>query len=280
MSINPFDRNSHKMFFRDHNACVNFKTGDMSIGANKQRLWKRPVLDMEKNCYQFKKMLQQKIFQLCIDPEDVMRHFFEVLGYLMNPSEVLKYTIVFYGDQTSGKHEILNMVHSIMDPTYKHTVKTDHKPANRVHTDQQIDYTLVIPFFGDFSKHNSYGVYHLDVIINNELEGITATAMHSLRRLIKRGNFNIPTDCQAAYEDYFRTTDHIGNFIKQCCVVIDDDRIKTPQHDIWTAYQKWSNEHSQIHVTKKELREDLISRGFNYIRTRKFEKIALIKLVS
>jgi len=275
----PFKNQSALIFFRDHNATVNFKTGSMSISKNKQRRWDRPVLNEKAKCYQFSKILRQKIFQLCIAPDEVERHLFECIGYMLNPSEILNYSIVLYGNQTSGKHEILKMIKTIVHKDFHHIVKTETAPKSGIHTDKQIEYTTVIPFFGDFSMHNSYGIYHLDNLLSKEIDGITAYALSALRRLIKRGYFKIPPDCDMAYKDYFRTVDHLGQFLEQQCIIIDDKRISTKLTDIWDAYSRWSLR-TPIKLTQYQFIQEMTARGFFYTNTRRFEKISLIKLVS
>jgi phage/plasmid-associated DNA primase len=257
--------NATTIKFRNHSVIINLVTASVSVSRNDYPIWKRPEYDPTAKCTEFDTLLFQ-LFELSSNPDEMVRHFWEFLGYLMLPSRALQYRWVLYGEPASGKHEIIQVVSEFFDKkTLREVVTCERFPPDRAHTDEQITYTMVIPFHGDFSRPGDFGLYQMDRIILSESAGMTAAAMRGLVRLIERGKFDIPEDCHEAYRDYFRTVDHVGNFLRECVVLHENREIRTQMLKVFKRYLTWSGE---IHMrySRNVFIKEIRSRGIGYQR--------------
>jgi phage/plasmid-associated DNA primase len=241
----------------------------------------KPAYIPDAKCKRFGIMVS-RLFRLSSNPRQMQRHFYEVLGYLMCPSDVLQIQFVLFGESSSGKHELNHVIRAVIgDKNMDNLVHTENQRPDIIHTDEQINYTMVIPFYGNFNMPEAFPIYKFDEMLNLEIPGIVQKALTGLRRLIRRGKFKEPDDCKDAHRQYFRTIDHVGNFLKERCVLVDDNSVKVSRREMFWEYLKWADE-SKMRLNTTAFTEELRARGIAYHRSASNERfylgIALVNL--
>jgi len=271
--------NTHAVVTRDARLVFRLADGSYTIERNLVRYWHKPKYEPAAKCPEYD-MFLDSVFRLAADPVEMRRHFYEFLGYALLPSRICRFQWVLYGANTSGKYEALKVAGAILggddDPDNVFFVE---RPPGRVHTDEQIARTMVIPFFGQPSP-DAPPAHLFDRIMEQELSGILNRALDGLQALIRRGRFEIPHDCQDAARTYFRTVDHVGNFLTDCCVIFDDNSMRTPMAKVFDRYITWSGA-DPMRLGRADFIQELRSRGIPYGRgrdnVRTFCGLALLK---
>ena len=98
-------------------------------------------------------------------------------------------------------------------------------------------------------------------------------------RLWRKGGLGEPlvvTNATAAYRD---ESDHLTQFIEDCCVVEPNATVTSA--DLWKGYQEWTQENEEVPLSRAALGERLKRRGINDDRfghngTRGWRGIALL----
>jgi len=271
--------NTYAVLTRDARLIFRLTDGSFTQERNLVRYWHKPKYDSAAKCPEYDAALDE-MFRLASDPVDMRRHFYEFLGYMLLPSRVLRFQWVLYGDKQSGKYEALKTVGALLggeeDPDNLLFVE---QPPARVHTDKQLARTMVIPFFGRPSI-DAPPAHLFDRIMEQELSGILNRALEGLQTVIRRGRFEIPVNCQDATRDYFRTVDQVGNFLNDCCVVLDTNSVRVPAAHVINKYIAWS-QNSPMRLGRADFVQEMRSRGIPYTRSRNgvrhFCGLALVK---
>lgn len=252
------------LIFQKHSVRVSLKTGLHSAKPLKVTRWDRPPYDRKAKCYVFNKTLI-KMFALCEDPYAVRRHFWECFGYLMCPSDIVKAKVVLYGAGNSGVTEAFETVKKIVTDEKLDRICVVATPPDIAHSDFDISYATAIPFFGKFKSIKEVPLYQFDTARDHEISGIVNHALKGLKRLITRGHFDPPQDCIYATEQYLRTADHVGHFIRERLILHESDEISVPMAYVYDEYRKWSEER-QFTMGRDAFVREMISRGITYDR--------------
>ncbi len=88
--------------------------------------------------------------------------------------------------------------------------------------------------------------------IKGEGAGILVWALEGLRRLRKRGHFEIPKSVQSATDEFKLTNDVPAMFIAEACITTDADSCKEQAQKLYEAYRHWCriNGHQPLSSTK------------------------------
>jgi putative DNA primase/helicase len=97
---------------------------------------------------------------------------------------------------------------------------------------------LVIPFPNDFTGREDR---HLDARLQTkaELQGIATKAMPALRRLMERGDFELPESARNARDEFARRVDQVRTWTDECCDVQPDHRF-VPRTELYRLYRDWA----------------------------------------
>jgi hypothetical protein len=197
--------------------------------------------------------LLERAFELSTDPQDMARHFWEFIGYMLKPPKAGKYKWILTGGPDSLRQQVLTVASSII--LYSETIQ-NVGPAMTIATATKAhnQKTMRIPFYPSFTTTKS-DPYEMD----------------RLRRVIKRGGFQEPADCKKAPK-----ADHIDRFIDERCVIFESHKIKTPLAEIYNEYTQWACTQEKT-LRRKHLILGLQARGIPYTPygKRHFSGIAL-----
>ena len=235
------------------------RTGLYSVKPAKVSRWDRPPYDKAATAPEFNRLLDEA-FELCTEPDEVKRHFFECLGYLMAPSDIVPVKIVFFGSENSGKHEAFSVVKSLVEHKKLHKICFVASPPDVIHSDFDIAHSTVIPFYGEFRRVSDVPVYGFDIAAEHELSGIVNESMSGLKRLAQRGHFDPPRDVIKATSQYLRNVDHLGAFISDNLVILRDEAHYVPCRDVFHKYRNWYDD-KRYKLSRKELIQELRARG-------------------
>ena len=96
---------------------------------------------------------------------------------------------------------------------------------------------FVIPFPRDFTGKEDRG---LDgkLQTKSELQGIAARGVKALRRLMKRGDFDMPASATAARDEFARRVDQVRAWVDECCNV--GEHPFQPRTPLYQAYTTWA----------------------------------------
>jgi putative DNA primase/helicase len=97
---------------------------------------------------------------------------------------------------------------------------------------------LVIPFPNDFTGREDR---RLDSRLQTkaELAGIAAKALPALRRLLDRGEFNLPESGRQARDEFTRRVDQVHTWVDECCE-LEPDYPFQPRTWIYETYKEWA----------------------------------------
>jgi len=98
---------------------------------------------------------------------------------------------------------------------------------------------LVIPFPNDFTGREDR---KLDARLQTkaELQGIAVKAVPPLRRLIERGDFDLPKSGEEARDEFTRRVDQVRTWVDECCD-LDDQHPFEPRSWLYQKYRAWAD---------------------------------------
>lgn len=110
-------------------------------------------------------------------------------------------------------------------------------PASADATIGYLSRWLVVPFPNDFTGREDR---HLDARLHtpDELAGIAARAVPALRRLLDRGDFDLPDSGKAAYEEFTRRVDQVRTWLNDQCEIGGDSFVS--RVGLYRAYREWA----------------------------------------
>jgi putative DNA primase/helicase len=124
---------------------------------------------------------------------------------------------------------------------------------------------VVIPFPHDFTGQEDRT---LDARLQtkDELAGIAAKAMPALRRLMQRGDFDIPESGLQAYDEFARRVDQVRTWVNDCAD-IQPDHPFVLRTALYTAYKAWAERDGHKPVKASEFYERVEAAGARPHRT-------------
>ena len=259
---------------RQHHIFFDMKTAQCRaepVYGDDKTFWHMPEYIEKATCPTWDKIIKDA-FRLCEDPREMVNHFHEVIGYLIFPSRCASHRFVFYGDSDSGKYEIFNTVADMIDDR-RDLITFEKFIPNRIHTDRQLEYTNIIPFYNNY-EFPARNTYFFDRVQQKEMSGVLWHIIRGIKRLIKRGGFRINNDIITASKTYFTNVDHIGSFIESKIVLLDDENVTIKIRELWQTYKNWCS-HVKKPLTRKNFINELMARGIETNGDYQFKGIAL-----
>lgn len=118
---------------------------------------------------------------------------------------------------------------------------------------------LVFHFTRQFSpKESDIGL--ADYIIENELDGVLNEALRGLKRLRKRGRFEIPESCQQAKDMWFLSNSQIHQFMSDAFTKERGKKVAFSK--VWQKYMTWCQDNGiRMHMAKHRLRQVMTDIG-------------------
>ena len=224
---------------------LDMATGDYKNNKWDHPRWNLPVFKPKSECPVLEAVVRE-LFRLSSDQDEMTRHFWEILGYLMLPDNLRKKRIVFCGEPFGKK-----LGQFFVDTVGWGLLNFGHERENEQNT-------IVVPIFpvSDFVSRNS------DIFDDEkEIHGFVANMVRSLQNYIRRGHFIEPKDCIDAREKYFAKADTVHGFLAEKCVIVDDDSVTTKCADLFHAYRLWCARKCTKPLRRKVLLDDLTRRG-------------------
>ena len=263
---------TYSAYFYDRTLTVNLSTGKLTesnVGFIRPI---QPQYPNRKSILQFDKMLMD-MFRLCEDSRAVIRFLKLMTGYMLLPPEVSPHSFVFYGQSRfNGATELKQILSYIYNDRKRkvQSITVKRMPPDRTLSDTELQSEIVFPFYSDrlydITAHDKTDVYKLQKIASNNAGTIKLIAIKSLSKLCKNSAIEIPNDIKRATADYHAASDHVGQFIKQCCMITDDNSIRTNITQLHASYATWS-QHQKIQQSPHELKYELIARGIQAFKS-------------
>lgn len=95
-----------------------------------------------------------------------------------------------------------------------------------------------MPFTREFTE--SERDINLGEKLRNEAEQIFSWAINGLKRLQKRGHFDVPDRCKKANRTYMKDNDSIANWMEEDKITMDGAKCK--RNEVWRAYKYYCRE--------------------------------------
>src|ERR1700687_828733 len=160
-------------------------------------------------------------------------------------------------------------------PTHKLWLAFNHKPIIADASEGMWRRVRLIPFTRQF-KPNEQDKSLVDTL-RTESPGILAWAGKGCLDWQKDG-LGMPSAVAEAHAVYRPESDHLGQFIDECCVI--DTGTQVPVTEMWRMYLQWVAENEEVPLARQSFGERLEKKGFSKGRsghqgTRVWKGIAL-----
>jgi P4 family phage/plasmid primase-like protien len=275
----------------------------------------------------------QEIFAEADDPDDLIRHLYEVFGYIMQPYKNIPSWFMFHGKGANGKTLVIEVLAAILgddgclprrlesfegrDTAHSSTalhgkllVYDDDIKVGTVLPDDALKklseaksfeanpkfkasynfqshaspvmLTNTYPYLTDVSHgmlrraqvipfERQFGADEQDIflkqkIIDTELAGILNKSLEGLRRLRKRGNFDMPLDCTLALEDWIENANHIVTWTRTELLTLESGHCDLQV--MYQHYRSWTLEQTSTKPKAKTVfATNLEHLGYRFKRT-------------
>jgi putative DNA primase/helicase len=92
-----------------------------------------------------------------------------------------------------------------------------------------------------------------------ELSGLLNLAVEGLRRLMKRGRFNIPAVMSEALDQYKLATDTVTGFIEDRYTVTGNRRARVRRGQMYEEYDRWCSKNGKFVLSAPKFKEQLLA---------------------
>jgi P4 family phage/plasmid primase-like protien len=145
------------------------------------------------------------------------------------------------------------------DPTHKLLIVANHKPTI-IGTDTGMWRRLkVVPF--EVSIPESKQDKQLEQKLRAELPGILRWGIEGCLEW-QRDGLPAPPKIKDASEEYRSEQDAVGQFLEECCIIVDDDAIYTTMASLFDVYSEWCKRSRETALKKRAFGDRLAERGF------------------
>lgn len=244
------------------------------------------------------------IFSKASEPEEIIRHLWEIFGYIAQPHKNIPAYFIFQGGGSNGKSMIGRILTALVgaenmipkavtefldsddkhattalhgklllldddadlykalpeaalkklaenkqlqaNPKFKdaYTFKSTASPLifiNRWPRFKDLSHGMLrkaypVPFDREFTKEEE-DLTLGDRIIESEMSGILNRALDGYRRLRLRGHFDVPKDCQIAFDNWLAEVNPLVSFVNQICIATEENL--SFLDDLYEAYRNW-----------------------------------------
>jgi len=148
------------------------------------------------------------------------------------------------------------------EPTHKLVLAFNHKPVIADDSEGMWRRPHLIPFMREFKpEEREKG---LDEKLKAESPGILAWAVRGCLEWQKNG-LGMPQAVAQATATYREESDHVGEFIEDCCVV--EKTATVASGSLWKRYQRWIIENEEVPLSRNVFAARLERRNFLTHRT-------------
>ena len=141
------------------------------------------------------------------------------------------------------------------EATFKLWLAANHQPQVKDRTLAFWRRVHLIPFTHTIEKP----IRDFDLKLAAEKSGILNWLVEGFR-LYRDEGLDPPAEVTQAVEDYRAESDSLGQFLIECCEEGDDLAVKASE--LWTAYAAYVEERGLSRIKKRELKTELLNRGF------------------
>ena len=147
-------------------------------------------------------------------------------------------------------------------PTHKLWLAFNHKPIIADDSEGMWRRVRLIPFARQFKSEEQDK--NLPDALRAEAPGILPWAVRGCLLWQKEGLW-MPPAVEQATASYREASDHLGQFIGECCVV--EPVATVPSGALWQRYEEWVRENEEVPMTRGAFAERLEKRGFQRERS-------------
>ena len=147
------------------------------------------------------------------------------------------------------------------DPTHKIWLAFNHKPLIGDDSYSMWRRIRLIPFerqFADGQKDE-----HLFEKLKAETAGVLAWAVRGCLEWQEKG-LGMPPAVATATQDYREESDHVGEFIDQCCSLNQQGSVSAAE--LWKCYEEWAKQSGETPLARNVLSQRLQARGLKKVR--------------
>jgi putative DNA primase/helicase len=147
-------------------------------------------------------------------------------------------------------------------PTHKLWLAFNHKPVIADNSEGMWRRVRLIPFTQQFKQESQDK--NLPDVLKAEAPGILAWAVRGCLDWKKEG-LGLPIAVAKATAAYQTESDHLGQFIDECCHV--DPGAGVPVSGLWQRYSQWVQDNEEVPLSRQAFSERMEKRGFRKGRT-------------
>lgn len=152
-------------------------------------------------------------------------------------------------DTFDVQRKYLPALESYQFPT-KFTLTCNELPHLPDHSGAMKRRLLILDFPYSFEGQEDFD---LPAKLEKELPGIILWALEGLRKLRQQGHFTVPKEMYESLREWQTTTSPMAAFVEECC---EEDRdAETNKHEIFDAWNQWSQEHGMKPLSKSRMFE-------------------------
>lgn len=137
---------------------------------------------------------------------------------------------------------------------------------------------VVIDFPYDFTGREQRGLSDR-LTTKAELSGIAAKAMPALRRLMERGDFELPKSAVDALDDFRRKVDQVRTWIDECAELAPEHGAHINRTHLYACYKAWATRDGHKAVKASEFYERLESAGAKHAKIHGVRGFSGIKVI-
>ena len=143
------------------------------------------------------------------------------------------------------------------EPTHKLVLAFNHKPIIADDSEGMWRRVRLVPFTRQFKQEEQDK--HLPDALRAEASGILAWAVRGCLLWQKEG-LGMPPAVQQATAAYRDESDHLGQFMHDCCIVEPGATVTSAA--LWRRYQAWITESEEVPLSRQTFAARLERRGF------------------
>lgn len=202
-----------------------------------------------------------EIFRYGKEPDKMIRHLHEFLGWLAFPLGDFRVNWILVGGENSGKFEVMRIAQWFSTNERRRFVDVsgdtpDPYKKTNVHTKSQH-----IPFWRTGKPIPEMIITR---IIANELPGILNQIIGGIQNVIRREHLSPPLECHHAKKEWAMKISPIGRFLQSQCYITDDESIITRGSEIYECYQRWESKH-KIFLARRKFYSEIRTIGVKSI---------------
>ena len=235
---------------KNHDILFDLETGDYTVEKRDLVFNNYVNYDPDITPINFKNALKD-IFRLTGESQQLINHFFEVLGdTLVFPNN----KIVLYGDLSTS--EKLTTIINAITSTKSNIITTDEKlvTENKLFKcDYKEDFVFPV------NRCSYAATLLLADALSYELPGILRVSIVSLSKLIRRGYYNTPETCKTSLRSILQSFDAITSFVDKKIINTNNHNVYSKLTDVYKSFLLYTG--GMSYMSKYKLQKELTNRG-------------------